>query len=681
MDFQFENHGYFPLYGKHEVLLTAATLDNSIMDILLSETPTLISSLLHQDRPFDWPTPGTKYVSYVQLSTVLNVIERSIYAQYWNINNLPVSEMTIYEYRYYTQLSSHLSSLVSYHNNEKYLEQSYQLLSSSVLDHLIQILDLVLHHHSQPNTIDLLQAISSTEDSDKKFSLTEQNVSNIVEQVNVMIKAVNGSDQNPVVATGGTSHHFGVINRSKTSSAADNHDIQSFSSSQQTQKSLWTKNGRIPSKYTPATSWKIARDKSMDILSRKSTKLNLHEHKQTPINLPPIGTVFRQTRNPYKTPRMPTDDEVTKYAIAYELKCYFCGEQCISSYVRCRSDLTRLLNHDELSHLISTFEDMDHDKDGYITLGEFLSRKRAMTTTPTDSLDDFIRQNIDHDKLHFRIMDRSNTGVLAWSDFVLFYTAKLLAKKNKSEISAKLSEKELVFAKMLFMKEMRITKDTATITKEQFIRIHNNLKHELKKKYGSAFLKNIISECDDDLRISRIEKTGANVISWEEFIRKISLFILLNRTNDYVKISCPQRAMLPNHLQPVGVAKSHIISHLTFAGRTTPADDDEETDVQIEQKIHQLTEQQREAFSKYTKIFSKRSEQEKIKEWSIVENDDSDHQTFLPKLKSDAKDGRQSIAEPWLVVKDMQLLRVDPIDISTIYRSQTLSKPLTLTYF
>ena len=59
---------------------------------------------------------------------------------------------------------------------------------------------------------------------------------------------------------GGTSHHF-----LPTGSQEE----------QQQQKALWTKNGRIPA--GAKSNWQMSRDASMDILSRKTTKLSFKQ--------------------------------------------------------------------------------------------------------------------------------------------------------------------------------------------------------------------------------------------------------------------------------------------------------------------------------------------------------------------------------------------------------------------
>jgi hypothetical protein len=68
---------------------------------------------------------------------------------------------------------------------------------------------------------------------------------------------------------GGTSHHF--INNSSVDG----------SQTKKRNSTVWTKNGRIPASKQQSTnaSWQLARDVSMEMLSRKTTKLNLRQGK------------------------------------------------------------------------------------------------------------------------------------------------------------------------------------------------------------------------------------------------------------------------------------------------------------------------------------------------------------------------------------------------------------------
>ena len=54
-----------------------------------------------------------------------------------------------------------------------------------------------------------------------------------------------------------------------------------------------------------------------------------------------------------------------------------------------------------------------------------------------------------------------------------------------------------------------------------------------------------------------------------------------------------------------------------------------------------------------------------IVDWSIVESVEEEDTFELPKLKPNARDERQTVSEPWTVVKDMQQLRNQPVLITT----------------
>mgnify|MGYP006897425981 CR=1 FL=1 len=82
-----------------------------------------------------------------------------------------------------------------------------------------------------------------------------------------------------------------------------------------------------------------------------------------------------------------------------------------------------------------------------------------------------------------------------------------------------------------------------------------------------------------------------------------------------------------------------------------------------------------EPFRKYGKVLEKLNQRNRDEElrkkrfgslidWSIVESIDDEDNFEVPKLKPNAKDGRQTISEPWTVVKEMQHLRNEPILVS-----------------
>jgi hypothetical protein len=96
-------------------------------------------------------------------------------------------------------------------------------------------------------------------------------------------------------------------------------------------------------------------------------------------------------------------------------------------------------------------------------------------------------------------MDTTQNGVVAWSDFVLFYSCKLIAAKDKvkifpiedfsknfflkTKLTTKLTNKELVMAKKLFFQDPKKTFDNEyniIITREYFNEIYKDHMQSLK---------------------------------------------------------------------------------------------------------------------------------------------------------------------------------------------------------
>ncbi|CAF2954013.1 unnamed protein product [Rotaria sp. Silwood2] len=502
----------------------------------------------------------------------------------------------------------------------------------------------------------------------------------------------------------GTSHHF--INDTPT----DEHQQQKRNGV------LLAKNGHLPiSKHQSMitkSSWQLARDASMDMLSRKTTKLT---SKQGPSSILPGHQrhIFKKypvqpTLAPgkplptYRVPRIPTDKEIAEITIAHQLLCEYCDGPCIGDYVRCRvciksyhshclyqrghvsdpsfslprlgkqdwtcpdcGDLTRLLTQEEVNYLISSFEKMDQNKDGYIILNDFAVFCSKGKTK--DYVNLFPHCNEDLEKLHFNIMDSRQKGAVTWSDFAHFYTCKLIAAKNKTELTTKLTKKELIFAKNLFLKDPHLKIDNesnAIITKDYLNRVFHDLIFMTKKKYGSNFIDAILRECH------RIDETieKLSVISWDEFLRQVSVLIIFNRSNHDLLISRPRRASIPHNL-----TQATVISHINLTSHSI----DLKKNVTITPTITISPDLSFDSsFRKHGKILEKlnqRDQQEELRkkhlgslvDWSIVESIDEEENLELPKLKPNARDERQTITEPWSVVKDMEHLRTQPILITT----------------
>ncbi|CAF3080573.1 unnamed protein product [Rotaria socialis] len=503
---------------------------------------------------------------------------------------------------------------------------------------------------------------------------------------------------------GGTSHHF------ITDASADEHQQQKRTGI------LLAKNGRLPISKQHSTiikpSWELARDASMDLLSRKATKLTSKQDPSSSLLVNQRNVIKKYTLQPslapgkplpiYRVPRIPSDKEIAEITIAYQLLCEYCDGPCIGNYLRCRvciktyhshclferghlsdpafslprlgkqdwscpdcEDLTRLLNQDEINYLISAFEKMDRDKNGYIVLDDFLTfcSKGKMT----DSFNLFTQNNQDLEKLHFTLMDSRRKGAIGWSDFALFFSCKMIATKNKTQLTTQLTKKELIYAKGLFFKDLRLKVDTennAIITKDHFNRVFHDLILTTKKKYGDNYIDAVLHDCQNmDETIQKL-----TVVSWDEFLRQISVLLILNRSNYDLKNSRPRRASIPHNL-----TQATVVSHINFTSSSV----DLRRNVAITPIVTTSPDFSfDESFRKHGKILEKlnqRNQQEGIRkkhlgtsiDWSLVEDVGDEDNLELPKLKPNARDERQTISEPWAVVKAMEHLRTQPILITT----------------
>lgn len=137
--------------------------------------------------------------------------------------------------------------------------------------------------------------------------------------------------------------------------------------------------------------------------------------------------------------------------------------------------------------------------------------------------------------------------------------------------------------------------------------------------------------------------------------------IIYNRSNYDVRTSHQRRASLTHQLPK----KANVISHINLTSNHVAPTVTISPDFTVD-----------ESFRKHGKILEKlnqRQQQEELRrkqlgsvvDWSIMENVDEENNMESPKLKPNARDERQTISEPWSIVKDMQQLRNQPILITT----------------
>lgn len=157
-------------------------------------------------------------------------------------------------------------------------------------------------------------------------------------------------------------------------------------------------------------------------------------------------------------------------------------------------------------------------------------------------------------------------------------------------------------------------------------------------------------------------------MDWSDYLRELSLVILLNRCNDDVISNQLRRGSIPPHLSNVPIVSRSRFPSMDFdaPSRSTFSRSFTPTAAVANLPCDQL-------FRKHAKILEKlnqknRNEEIKRKQllnFTIVENLDEEENIKLPKLKTHARDDRKAITDPWTAVKEIEQLRNQPIFVKT----------------
>ena len=158
-------------------------------------------------------------------------------------------------------------------------------------------------------------------------------------------------------------------------------------------------------------------------------------------------------------------------------------------------------------------------------------------------------------------------------------------------------------------------------------------------------------------------------MNWTEFLREISLLILLDRSNNHVKGSEARRASIPPHLSNAQVVSSSKSSRVEIASPSSSI-------LSNPRRLVLPNISYDESFRKHAKVLKKlnrkeREEDSKRKQlgtsinFTILENIEKEENGKLPKLKPNARDDRRTITDPWTSVADIQQLRNELILVKT----------------
>lgn len=148
-------------------------------------------------------------------------------------------------------------------------------------------------------------------------------------------------------------------------------------------------------------------------------------------------------------------------------------------------------------------------------------------------------------------------------------------------------------------------------------------------------------------------------IDWSEYLRGLALVILLNRSNDQKISTQSRRASIPRHLSNASIVslprEFHSSSRLTLSRSNTPA------------AIAMRTPSCDETFVKHAKILEKTKKKSmgSVINFTIVENIDEEEERNvpIPKLQLNRRDDRRAITDPWTSVREIGLLRNEPISL------------------
>ena len=152
-----------------------------------------------------------------------------------------------------------------------------------------------------------------------------------------------------------------------------------------------------------------------------------------------------------------------------------------------------------------------------------------------------------------------------------------------------------------------------------------------------------------------------SVVGWDEFLRQISILILLNRSNYDYRRPEAHRESLITHFVPRGSVVSHI--NLTSTSIVFNRQPSISSEIHVDESFRKHGKVLEKLQKQYEHEEAKRKRIGSLLDFSLVESFDEQNNAELPKLKTNRKDERRAVSEPWLVVKEMEQLRSLPVPI------------------
>ncbi|XP_065069993.1 PHD finger protein 24-like isoform X1 [Rhopilema esculentum] len=206
------------------------------------------------------------------------------------------------------------------------------------------------------------------------------------------------------------------------------------------------------------------------------------------------------------------------------------------------SNLSLLLTEDEMHEIMDLFDDYDSNQDTQISLEEYVQFKEMQFVKKTkDRCPDDLKKLASDE---FCMIDRDKTGTIDWWEFLNHESIKMLARRDKEELVAILSPKEVSNVRDKFKaldvdNDGRITEYEAQkaffdwfgklAIKDQSSDTVNGRHRSLSKSLSEETVKNhahnmtmLVMEADADRN---------RYVDWEEFLKNEAIYIISSRPN------------------------------------------------------------------------------------------------------------------------------------------------------
>lgn len=203
------------------------------------------------------------------------------------------------------------------------------------------------------------------------------------------------------------------------------------------------------------------------------------------------------------------------------------------------SNLSVLLMEDEMHEIMDLFDDYDTNQDTQISKEEYSKFKEKQYTTKIK--EPFTKEQKELAEEEFDIIDRDQTGTIDWWEFLNHESVKMLIKREKQDLVAVLSKKEVADAKEKF-KALDVDND-GKITAYEAAKVYSEWFSKLSgpKKSDKVSGKNNNRSSQDlnaashaynhTMLVMEADIDNNKYVDWKEYLENEALYIIATRPN------------------------------------------------------------------------------------------------------------------------------------------------------